>query len=81
MKRLYRVYYNTYSDEKHEEVKRELESRYGARVVDHPSRLLPEFRFIELVLDKPGLGEEIVNIVKEITGSRHVKVDWIDTSR
>ncbi|MCE4612795.1 MAG: hypothetical protein F7C07_03050 [Desulfurococcales archaeon] len=81
MKRLYRVYYNTYDDGKHEEVKRELGSRYGVRVLDHPSRLLPEFRFVELFLDKPGLEEEIANIVREITGSKHVKVDWIDTSR
>jgi hypothetical protein len=81
LKKLYRVYYTTYSDEAHDRVKRELEARYGAKVVDHPSRLLPEFRFLELHLDKPGLRDEILKTVREITGTRHVKVDWIDTSR
>jgi len=81
LKRLYRVYYNTYSDEKHREVVRELEARYGAKIVDHPSRILPEFRFVEVYLDRPGAKDEILNIVRRITGSRHVKVDWIDTSK
>ncbi len=81
MRRLYRIYYNTYNDDVHERVKSELESKYNARVVDHPSKVNPEFRFIELLLDKSGLEEEIKDLIKNIAETMYVKVEWIDTSR
>ena len=80
MKKLYRIYYTTYVNEKHIEVLKELRKRYG-NVVDHPSKVLPEFRFVELLVGKEGLGDEIKSLVSSIIGSRNVKVDWIDTSK
>ena len=80
MRRLYRIYYSVFDDNLHREVIRELEQRYGAKVVDHPSRVLPDFRFVELLLDKPGLEKEIEELVRSKLSVSTVKVDWIDTS-
>jgi hypothetical protein len=81
-RRLYRVYYTTYSDEKHRRVVEALKSELGAEVVDHPSRVLPEFRFVEVLKPEPGLEGRIRGIVERVLGEREgeVKVDWIDTS-
>ncbi len=81
-KKLYRVYYNTYSDEAHRRVIEALKRELGAEVVDHPSRVLPEFRFVEVLKPEPGLEERIRDIVKSVLGDSagEVKVDWIDTS-
>jgi hypothetical protein len=43
--------------------------------------VLPEFRFLELPLEKEGLEAELRQLVAEIVKSQYVKVDWIDTSR
>jgi len=80
LKKLYRVYYNTYSDEEHRRVIEELTRRFGVEVIDYPTIVVPEFRFIEVKLEEEGKEEEIRSIVSSITNSR-VKVDWIDTSR
>ena len=77
-KRLYRIYYNTYSDEVHERVKRAL-STLG-NVVDHPSRVHPEFRFVELLVEEPGLEDKIRSLAAQ-AGVKNVKVDYIDTTR
>lgn len=81
MKKLYRVYYNAYKDEDHKRVIEALRERLGAEIIDHPSRVVPEFRFIEVLLEEPGLEEEIRAIVSSLLGSERVKVDWIDTGR
>ncbi|MEB3789624.1 MAG: hypothetical protein GSR72_07015 [Desulfurococcales archaeon] len=81
MKKLYRIYYNTFDADLHEKVKKLLEERYKAKIVEHKSMLHPDFRYLELYVDTPGLEEEISNLVKTILGSIHVKVDWIDTSK
>ncbi len=81
MKRLYRIYYSVFDPEKHKLVLRTLESQYGVKVVDHPSIVHPDFHFVELLLDKPGLTEEIQDLVRSVLGVLHVKVDWIDTTR
>ena len=81
MRKLYRIYYNTFNEELHQKVKEELRKKYNAEIVDHKSRVHPDFRFIELYLDVPGLEEEIRDLVRSIIGSMYVKVDWIDTSR
>jgi hypothetical protein len=81
VKKLYRVYYNTFDDEAHNEIIREIRERYKAEVLDHPSKVNPDFRFIEIYLDQPGLEEEIASLVRVKVGHVHVKVDWIDTSR
>ncbi len=78
-KRLYRIYYNTYDDSVHSRVIEALEREFDGRVVDHPSKVVPEFRFVELLVDRPGLEERIRELVSSIAGS-NVKVDWIDTS-
>ncbi len=80
VRKLYRVYYTTYFDEKHAEVIKRLKETYG-KVVDHPSKVLPEFRYVEVLVDKEGLEDEIKDIVSSIIGSKNVKVDWIDTSK
>ena len=80
MRRLYRIYYSVYDDNLHREVVEELKQKYGAQVVDHPSRVLPDFRFVELYLDKPGLEKEIEGLVRSKLSVGSVKVDWIDTS-
>ncbi len=77
-KKLYRIYYNTYSDEVHERVKQAL-STLG-NVVDHPSRVHPEFRFVELLVEEPGLEEKIRSLAAQ-AGVKNVKVDYIDTTR
>ncbi len=81
MRRLYRVYYSTFSDEAHENVKRAIMERYNAQIVDHPSRVHPDFRFIEILLETPGLEEEIRDLVRDVAETLHVKVDWIDTTK
>lgn len=81
MRKLYRVYYSTFNDEVHRRVVEELSKRLGVRVIDYTSRVAPGFRFLEVLLDKPGREEEIKSIVASIIGNPRVKVDWIDTSR
>ena len=81
MKQLYRIYYSVFDSSKHELVLKTLSERYNARVVDHPSRVHPDFHFVELYLDRPGLEEEIQDLVRTLLGVLHVKVDWIDTTR
>ncbi|MEN2999431.1 MAG: hypothetical protein ABDH61_02515 [Acidilobaceae archaeon] len=79
MRRLYRIYYTTYSEEAHAKVLEELR-KYNAEVVEVRSQVVPEFRFVELRLGEPGKEEEIKALVAGIVGER-VKVDWIDASR
>ncbi len=81
MRKLYRVYYNTYSDELHRRVVEELSRRFGVRVIDRSSRVAVGFRFLEVFLEKPGLEEEIRSIVSSVIGDVRVKVDWVDTGR
>jgi hypothetical protein len=81
VRKLYRVYYNTYSDELHRRVVEELSRRFGVRVIDRSSRVAVGFRFLEVFLDKPGFEEEIRSIVSSVIGDVRVKVDWIDTGR
>lgn len=81
MRKLYRVYYNTYSDELHKRVVEELSRRFGVRVIDYGSRVAVGFRFLEVFLEEPGLEEEIRSIVSSVVGDVRVKVDWIDTGR
>ncbi len=79
MRRLYRVYYSVFDDEVHKEVIEEIKKTFNTEVVDHPSKVHPDFRFIEVFLEEPGHEEEIAGIVRVKIGSPHVKVDWIDT--
>ena len=81
MRKLYRVYYNTYSDELHRRVVEELSRRFGVRVIDYRSRVAVGFKFLEVFLEKPGLEEEIRSIVSSVIGDVRVKVDWVDTGR
>jgi hypothetical protein len=81
VRKLYRVYYNTYSDELHRRVVEELSRRFGVRVIDRSSRVAVGFRFLEVFLEKPGLEEEIRSIVSSVIGDVRVKVDWVDTGR
>ena len=81
MKRLYRIYYSTFDDDKHKQVIEEIKKVFGAQVIDHPSKVHPDFRFIEVFLDEPGHEDELASIVKVKAETLHVKVDWIDTSR
>ncbi len=78
-KRLYRIYYTTYSDDLNKRVIETLKERYGIEPVYFKSIVLPEFRFLELHLSKPGLEKEIASLVSSIVGSSYIKVDWIDT--
>ncbi|MEM1927267.1 MAG: hypothetical protein QXS85_00800 [Acidilobaceae archaeon] len=78
-KKLYRVYYTTYSDELHDKVKKTLASKLGVEIIDYPSRVNPEFRFLEVLLSEPGRGDEIAEVVNTILGCKQAKVDWIDT--
>jgi len=80
MKKLYRVYYTTYDDKLHLEVVARLREKYGT-VVEHPSRVLHEFKFIEVLTDVEGLEDEIKKLVRDIIKSENVKVDWIDTTK
>ena len=79
LKRLYRVYYTTYSDDVHKRIIEEIERRYGFKVVEHPSRVHPEFRFIEVYTEREGMEEELAGLVKNIAGTMYVRVDWIST--
>jgi len=81
VRKLYRVYYNTYSDELHRRVVEELSRRFEVRVIDYRSRVAVGFRFLEVFLEKPGLEEEIRSIVSSVIGDVRVKVDWVDTGR
>jgi len=80
-KRLYRVFYSVFDDEVHEKVKALIEERYGVKVVDHPSRVHPDFRYIEVLLEEPGKEDELRDLVSSTAGVMHVKVVWIDTTR
>lgn len=80
-RRLYRIYYTVYDDNAHRRVVEELKSEFKVEVVDHPSRVLPEFRFLELLLSEPGREDDIRRVVERVIGGGSVKVDWIDTSR
>lgn len=81
MRKLYRVYYNTYSDELHRRVVEELSRRFGVRVIDYGSRVAVGFRFLEVFLEEPGVVEDIRSIVSSVVGDVRVKVDWVDTGR
>ena len=78
-KRLYRIYYTEFNDEAHLRVLSALRERYGVEPREIRSVVAPEFRFVELPLEKPGLEPELQDLVRSITGSSYVKVDWIDT--
>ncbi len=80
-KKLYRIYYTTYDDDVHAKVIELLKSKYGVMPRDEKSVVVPEFRFVELPLDKDGLSEEIKAFVSEVVRSQYVKVDRIDTLR
>jgi len=77
-KRLYRVFYNTYSDDVHKRALKELSSL--GRVMDHPSRAHPEFRFVELLVEEPGLEDKIKEALSR-AGVASAKIDYIDTTR
>ena len=62
-KKLYRVYYNTFSDELHLKVVEALRKELGAEVIVHESKILPEFRFVEALKPEPGLEEKIRNLM------------------
>ena len=81
MKKLYRIYYNTFDKEVHEKVKRIINEKYRAQIIDHPSRIHPDFHFLEILLETPGLEEELRDLVRSLVGTLHVKVDWIDTTK
>jgi len=78
-KKLYRIYYASYDDKAHEEAKKVLKEKYGVEPKDIKSLVLPEFRFLELPLEKGGLEKEISDLVSSIVKSQYVKVDWINT--
>lgn len=78
-RKLYRVYYTTYSDELHEKVKKALIEKFRTEIVDHSSIVHPEFRFLEVLLKEPNKSSEIAEVVNSILGCEQVKVDWIDT--
>ncbi len=80
-KRLYRIYYTTYDENLHRKVLEALTSRFNVTPREIKSTVLPEFRFLELSLEKEGLEAELRQLVAEIVKSQYVKVDWIDTSR
>ncbi len=80
-KRLYRIYYTAYDEDAHRRVIELLSSKYGVTPKEIRSSVAPEYRFIELPLDKDGLVDEIKSLVSDIVKSQYVKVDWIDTSR
>lgn len=79
-KRLYRVYYTVFDDQVHRKIVEELEKRFG-KVVEHKSIVHPEFRYLELFNETPGLEEEIAATVKAIAGVMGVKVDWIEIKK
>ncbi|GAB6147850.1 hypothetical protein JCM10135_03910 [Stetteria hydrogenophila] len=77
-KRLYRIYYTLFDDDKHKLIVAELKKRYG-RVVDHKSIVHPEFHYVELFNETPGLEEEIASLIKsKAANAMGVKVDWIE---
>lgn len=76
-KRLYRIYYNTYSDDKHRMVIEELKKRFSCEVIDVKSTVLPEFRFLEVIYEADNKSREIEEIVRRIVGTRWVRVDRI----
>ncbi len=80
-KRLYRIYFTTYDDATNQRVLEALEAKYGVKPRYYRSSVLPEFRFVELPLDKEGLSDEIKKLVADLVHSQYVKVDWVDTSR
>ncbi|MCE4611124.1 MAG: hypothetical protein F7B17_04040 [Desulfurococcales archaeon] len=81
-KKLYRVYYNTFDDTLHLKVVEALKKEIGAEVVIHDSKVLPEFRFVEVLKPEPGLEDKIKKIVIDVLGEKQgdIKVDWVDTS-
>ncbi|BAF34726.1 hypothetical protein APE_0374a [Aeropyrum pernix K1] len=80
--KLYRVYYSTYSDDVHRSIVEELKKKFGAEVRDHGSRVVREFRFVEVLLGEPGREAEIEQVVKSRGDSVFgVKVEWVDTTR
>ncbi|MGC9071110.1 MAG: hypothetical protein ACP5HK_00205 [Acidilobus sp.] len=80
-KRLYRIYYTTYDDGLNQKVLELLEAKYGVKPRYFRSTLVPEFRFVELPLDREGIVDEIKQLVANAVRSQYVRVDWIDTSR
>lgn len=79
-KRLYRIYYTVFDDNTHRRIVEELEKRYG-KVVEHKSIVHPEFRYLEIFNETPGLEEEIASVVKALAGVMGVKVDWIEIKK
>lgn len=79
-KRLYRIYYTVFDDKTHRRIVEELEKRYG-KVVEHKSIVHPEFHYLELFNETPGLEDEIASTVKAIAGVMGVKVDWIEIKK
>ncbi|MEB2793844.1 MAG: hypothetical protein LRS41_07345 [Caldisphaeraceae archaeon] len=78
---MYRIYYTVYDDKVNEIVISSLEKKYGSKVNVINSKLVPEFRALELYLDKKGLSDEIKELVSSIINSKYVRVDYIDTSQ
>ena len=78
-KRLYRIYYTEFDDGTHLRVLSALKEKYGVDPRDIKSIVAPEFRFVELPIERPGLEAELADLVRSITRSSYIKVDWIDT--
>ena len=78
-KKLYRIYYTEFDDSVHLRVLNVLKEKYGVDPRDIKSIVAPEFRFVELPVERPGLEAELTDLVRSITKSSYVKVDWIDT--
>ncbi|MEB3774902.1 MAG: hypothetical protein GSR86_08255 [Desulfurococcales archaeon] len=78
MKKLYRIYYTVYDDDLHVKIINAIKERYNVEIVDHRSRVHPEFRFIEVYTETEGLEEELRDLVKSMAGSMYVRVDWIN---
>ncbi|AFH42509.1 hypothetical protein IOK49_03390 [Fervidicoccus fontis] len=75
----YRIFYTTFYDDDHENVKKKLNELIGIEALDHKS-FVKEFRYLEYRSEslKPGLEEEIRRIAEEVLGKKsYIKVDFI----
>jgi hypothetical protein len=79
-KKLYRIYYTAFDDKINEIVVNELKEKYKTNINIIKSILVPEFRALELNLNKEGFSNEIKELVSSLTNSKYVRVDFIDTS-